>query len=152
MTKSPLVFITGPRSLFFYEKLGGTLQDFVAAHGYQVLNPVLPFRGPLREKALSQFLERHGHGPFHFVLSHQTFGEFHQVLGRFKDSTFTYAEDFFQYSSKEKSTPLSYRLHRLFCLLNGSKADDYPAVFPDKNVVLLERFLDRCVELAENEQ
>ena len=52
MTRNPLVFITGPRSLFFYEKLGGTLQDFVAAHGYVVLNPVLPFRGSFRPVAL----------------------------------------------------------------------------------------------------
>jgi hypothetical protein len=152
MTRNPLVFITGPRSLFFYEKLGGTLQDFVAAHGYVVLNPVLPFRGKLRPLALARFLESRQEKAFHFVLSHRTKNEFDEVFKKYPGSTFTFAEDFKKYFQDQNKTPnLGYRLHEVFCKLNGTEADDYSAVFPDKNVVLYDRFLDRCVDLAENE-
>jgi hypothetical protein len=150
MTKRPLVFITGPRSLFFYEKLGGSLQDFVAAHGYQTLNPVLPFRGPMRKIALARFLESQGGGAFHFVLSRQSFDEFREIIATNSDSTFTFTEDF-KSETKSLRVPLSYQLHRLFCRFNGTRADSYAGVFPDKNVALYERFLDRCIELAENE-
>ena len=55
MTKHPLVFLTGIRSLFYYEKLGALLQDFIAAHGYVVKSPVLPFRSPeLGERVVSK--------------------------------------------------------------------------------------------------
>lgn len=152
MTRNPLVFITGPRSLFFYEKLGGPLQDFIAAHGYVVLNPVLPFRGNMRTMALKRFLENRSEKAFHFVLSRHSQKEFSEILQKYSGSTFTFAEDFKEYFENKNISPtLNYRLHQLFCRLNGTSADDFNAVFPDKNVVLYERFLDRCVELAENE-
>ena len=152
MTRNPLVFITGPRSLFFYEKLGGTLQDYIAAHGYQVLNPVLPFRGAIRAIALKNFLEKQSNRSFHFVLSYRTREELSDVFSKYPDSTFTFPEDFKEYiENKNLRVPLSYRLHQAFCVFNGSKADSYLGVFPDKNVVLYERFLDRCIDLAENE-
>lgn len=152
MTRNPLVFITGPRSLFFFEKLGGTLQDFVAAHGYVVLNPVLPFRGETRKQALSRFLENRQEKAFHFILSQHTQKEFSEILQKYPGSTFTYAEGFNKYFENRSITPdLKYRMHRLFCKLNGAVADDFSAVFPEKNVVLYDRFLDRCIELAENE-
>lgn len=152
MTRNPLVFITGPRSLFFYEKLGDTLQDFIAAHGYVVLNPVLPFRGESRKKALARFLENRQEKAFHFILSHHTEKEFSQVLQKYSGSTFTFADDFQKYFGNKTISPgLKYRMHQLFCKLNGTAADDFSAVFPEKNVVLYDRFLDRCIELAENE-
>lgn len=153
MTRNPLVFITGPRSLFFYEKLGGSLQDYIAAHGYVVLNPVLPFRGKIRSLALARFLENRSEKAFHFILSRQSQKEFSEILQKFPGSTFTFSEDFKEHFDKKNlSIPLSYSLHQLFCKFDGATADNYLAVFPDKNVVLFERFLDRCVDLAENEQ
>ncbi len=152
MTRNPLVFITGPRSLFFYEKLGGTLQDYIAGHGYVVLNPALPFRGTMRPLALTRFLENRQEKAFHFVLSHYTQKEFAEVFKKYPHSTFTFAEDFKEYFQRKNISPsLSYRLHQIFCKLNGSSTDSFTAVFPDKNVVLYERFLDHCIELAENE-
>jgi hypothetical protein len=153
MTKYPIVFITGPRSLFFYEKLGGVLQDYVEAHGYVVLNPALPFRGKIRSKVLSHWLEWQRVKVFHFILSRNSQLEFADILKAYPKSTVTYIEDFKNdFCSTNPPIPLKYKFHEWFCRLQGTQPDDFLATFPVKNVVLCERFLDRCIELAENEE
>ena len=148
MTKHPLVFLTGIRSLFFYEKLGADLQDFIAAHGYVVKSPVLPFRSPhLRKQALLAWLDfEQNERQFHFVLSEATQKEFAEIFKAYPNCTFTLTS--FNSTLRE---PLAYKLHRLFCNSLGFSADPFNATFPDKSSVFYDRFLDRCVELAENE-
>ncbi len=152
MTRYPLVFLNGPRSLFFYEKLGTTLQDYIAGHGYVVLYPSLAFRAKnLRRLQLQNFLKQQNSPKFHFILGPQTQLEFAEVLKDYPESTFTNPESLMNSSEKPASVPLSYKLHSLFCGLFNVQAESYPATFPVKNVVIYERFLDRCIELAENE-
>ena len=88
LTKYPIVFLTGIRSIFFYEKLGGFLQDFVAAHGYKVLSPILSFRSKKNRKSqLILWLKQpesnlnFQHKKFHFILSQNTFEEFYDIIG-----------------------------------------------------------------------
>ena len=150
MTKHPLVFLTGTRSLFFYEKLGPDLQDFIAAHGYVVLSPVLPFRSPeLRRQTFLTWLawqkEQKITG-FHFILSEATQKEFNEIFRGYPNCTFTLTQ--FKSTLTE---PLSYKLHRLFCAAVGALSDPYCETLPDKSTAFYDRFLDRCVELAENE-
>ena len=152
MTKNPIVFLNGPRSLFFYEKLGGNLQEFIAEHGYQVLCPPLPFRGTaLRKKVLSSWLERQNGKAFHFVLGPRTRDEFNDLIEKIPESTITLSDNFTVADNGKKIAPLQYRLHQLFCRFFGTISEDYTSTFPDKNRQIYERFLDRCVELAENE-
>lgn len=150
MTKYPLVFITGIRSLFFYEKLGGDLQDYIAAHGYVVLNPVLPFRSrKLRELSLKKWLSSEKNKRFHFILSQDTYQEFKAVFNQYTDSSFTITDHF----NKPLSTyePLYFKLHRLFCRLQGYRPGTYSSTLSNKTTEFYERFLDHCIELAENE-
>ena len=152
LTRSPIVFLNGPRSLFFYEKLGGTLQDYIQAHGYQVLNPTLAFRNKeLRKHQLEKFLKTQNSQKFHFILGAQTQNEFNEIFKTYPESTFTHPEDFLKEDIPKPSTPLSYRFHQLLTNLYHIKSENYWATFPVKNVVLYERFLDHCIELAENE-
>ena len=147
MTKHPLVFLTGIRSLFFYEKLGADLQDFIAAHGYVVKSPVLPFRSPkLRQKALRAWLSEQNGPHFHFVLSTATQKEFAEIFRSYPNCTFTLTR-----INSTMKEPLSYKLHRLLCSTSGITADPFNDTFPDKSAAFYDRFLDRCVELAENE-
>lgn len=147
MTKHPLVFLTGIRSLFFYEKLGADLQDFIAAHGYVVKSPVLPFRSSeLRQKTLLAWLTEQNEQHFHFVLSEATQKEFREIFKSYPNCTFTLTR--FNTTSKE---PLAYKFHRFFCAAVGVSADPYNDTLPDKSTAFYDRFLDRCVELAENE-
>lgn len=147
MTKHPLVFLTGIRSLFFYEKLGADLQDFIAAHGYIVKCPALPFRSPqLRRKALSDWISQQKEKSFHFVLSAATQREFADIFKSCSNCTFTLTR-----SVKGSKEPLTYKAHRYFCSLLGTNADPFNDTLPDKSNAFYDRFLDRCVELAENE-
>ncbi len=151
LTKYPIVFITGPRSLFYYKKLGTGLQDYIAAHGYQVLAPQLPFRGEIRRQVLEPWLKKFHSPVFHFVLGEKTKEEFAEILRLYPGSTFTMTETFNDSFDEKLHKPLSYIFHEWFCRIYGVKTEAYKAVFPDNNVLLRERFLDRCVELAENE-
>lgn len=147
MTKHPLVFLTGIRSLFFYEKLGADLQRFIAAHGYVVKSPVLPFRSSeLRRKALRTWLADQSSQHFHFVLSVATQNEFAEIFRSYPNCTFTLS-----ICNSTLQEPLIYKFHRLFCCVSGISADPFNETFPDKSAAFYDRFLDRCVELAENE-
>lgn len=153
LTKYPLVFLTGIRSLFFYEKLGGPLQDFIAAHGYAVLSPALPFRSKnLRKAYLQHWFKQQESKQFHFILSEKTFDEFRDILKDYPASSFTVtSRDLGRYELNSPKEPFSYKLHKLFCRAFGAKADFYSQTLQDKSPEFYDRFLDHCIELAENE-
>lgn len=148
LTKYPLVFINGPRSLFYYEKLGENLQDFLEAHGYKVQCPALAFRSTsLRKLTLQNWFKQNPSTHYHLVLAKQTHEEFKDVFSQMSGLSFTYSDTY----AESAAIPLKYRLHQLFCKLNMRKALEYSAVFPVKTKPVYDRFLDRCVELAEND-
>lgn len=153
LTKYPLVFLTGVRSLFFYEKLGGFLQDFIAAHGYVVESPVLPFRSRKARKAcLRHWLGQQSSKKFHFILSRNTFEEFRELFKNYEDSTFTIiSKDLIPVQHELAREPLSYRLHRLICRVYRLPAEPFNQTLQDKSTEFYDRFLDHCIELAENE-
>lgn len=151
LTKYPLVFITGTRSLFFYEKLGEQLQTFIAAHGYMVLSPAMPFRSSHRKKYLAEWLKQQKYQQFHFVLSRQSHKELSGPLKDYLNSTFTLTTEILNPPNKKLSEPLSYQAHKLFCLALGATSDPYNETLQDKSTEFYDRFLDHCIELAENE-
>ena len=149
LTKYPLVFISGPRSLFHFEKLGGSLQDFLAAHGYRVFSPILPFRAKtLRMEVLRKWLAAQDDKNFHFFLSPETETEFGELLKTGQESTTT---NLARFAENKLPVPLSYRLHELFCFMNQCRADDYNDTLPLRTGAFYDRILDHCIELAENE-
>ena len=149
LTKYPLVFISGPRSLFHYEKPGRDLQDFLAAHGYRVFSPILPFRSKaLRFEMLRKWLEKQEDQSFHFFLSPEVEMEFGELLKSGKDSTFT---NLSRFAETRLGTPLYYRLHQIFCFMNQCHAEDYNDTLPLRSPAFYDRILDHCIELAENE-
>ena len=159
LTKYPLVFINGPRSLFYYEKLGGNLQDFLEAHGYKVQCPTLSFRSVTnRKQELTNWFKQNPNSHYHLILAQQTKTEFDDIFKSMNGLTFTFSDEYSNENAYEKNKhfvtaqiPLQYRLHQLFCKLNASQALPYSAVFPIKTKPVYDRFLDRCVELAEND-
>ena len=149
LTKYPLVFISGPRSLFHFEKLGGSLQDFLAAHGYRVFSPILPFRSKaLRREVLRKWIEAQSDSSFHFFLSPETETEFGEMLKIGSGSTTT---NLARFAETKVIAPLYYRLHQLFCFINQCRADDFEDTLPVRTAAFYDRILDHCVELAENE-
>ena len=149
LTKYPFIFLNGPRSLFFHEKLGGTLQDYMTAHGYKIHCPPLPFRGQKnRVAALKAWLKQNEIAKAHIVCGRKTALELAEAFDPVRHSI-TFADDF---SGSEETHPdTRYKLHSRFTRLMGAEPEEYSAVFPVKNVLIYDRFLDRCIELAENE-
>src|SRR5437868_1880579 len=74
ITPSRLMFIPGPRSLFFYRKPFGLLPQFLYEHGYSTQVLSLPFRGPGNRKiALRKWLQTHTQHTYHFVMDEITY-------------------------------------------------------------------------------
>jgi hypothetical protein len=153
MTKYPVVFVTGMRSLFFYPRLGSELQDFIKAHGYVVLSPPMPFRSKnLRFFILKRWLKNQSDKRFHFILSEKSYEEFKEIFEQYPESTFTIVpKDLSKINSQKMRTPLSYLLHKLYFKMMGLIAEPYSHTLPDKSPEFYDGFLDHCIELAENE-
>lgn len=133
--------------------MGDELQGFLLAHGYLIQTPALPFRNnERRRKSLSQWLEKNQKNNFHFVLSQMTWNEFKNELIILEHSTFTIIGENFKASDKPKwHTPVSYRLHQLFCFLNGYQNEPYEHTLPSDSIGFYNQFLDHFINLAENE-
>ncbi len=146
--------------------MGQDLQNYILAHGYQIEPLWMPFRSiPLRKAAIKSFLQNQKSKRFHFILSEKTWTDVADLLqnNAHPHSTFTLigqlevdpilkpAEpNLYQFTSTGRA-PLSYILHSLFCKVMGSTADPYGETLLDQNKLLYDRFLDHCIELAENE-
>lgn len=167
LTRSPLVFISGPRSLFAPQKMAADLQNFVQAHGYQIESLWLPFRSiPQRKVFLQRWLQKNKSRSFHFFLASDTWRElqaqlednFHPystftVINRKADTPRSHLEnvELHSFSTEVRSSPVLYQLHRLFCKAMGSEALPYEETLLAKDPTLYDRFLDHCIYLAENE-
>lgn len=167
LTRSPLVFLSGPRSLFATQPMGETLQQFMIAHGYPVSRVWLPFRShSQRKKALTQWLQKHHTKSFHFFLAEETWQELQVTLSQqlHPYSTVTIINPNPNTAEHQRpeikpqsfvvekvAAPLAYQLHRFFCSFMGSRALPYEQTLLDDNLLVYDRFLDHCVKLAENE-
>ncbi len=167
LTRSPLVFISGPRSLFSPQKMGADLQDFVLAHGYQIESMWLPFRSASNRKIfIERWFQKNKSRSFHFFVASETWIEFKQILeANFHPySTITIINlnsetprsqlenvELFNFESLPTSSPVLYSFHKLFCAALGYKALPYSDTLLTKDLSLYDRFLDHCIHLAENE-
>lgn len=176
LTRFPLVFLSGPRSLFSPFKMAHGLQDFIAAHGYVVVPLALPFRDSIqRQQALSRWLNEKKSQNFHFVMAAPTWFEFqNQLTSRLNvitlESTLTLIcsdPDSFNLnelpsvkdkihifnpeSEFETSPPFNYQLHQWFCRCLGCPAVTYSQTLLKADKLIYDRFLDHCIELAEND-
>jgi hypothetical protein len=127
LTRHPVVFLTGPRSLFYHRKYWNTFPALLAEHGYEVFTLSLPWKGAARKRKMQQFLQdQNQHNKrFHFVLDTATQTELADVL---KDASAVLSQtnpaDFFKdtkapAASESSLTPsllfqVSYALHRWF--------------------------------------
>lgn len=82
LTRHPVVFLTGPRSIFYFRKYWNSFPVLLAEHGYEVFTLHLPWQGPARKLKMQEFLDqqqalgRH----FHFMMDHETQIEFTEMF------------------------------------------------------------------------
>jgi hypothetical protein len=167
LTRSPLAFISGPRSLFAPQKMATDLQEFVQAHGYQTESPWLPFRSTSQRKAfLHDWLLKNKSRSFHFFMAADTWNELQMILeenfhpfstitiiNRKENTSRSHLEnvELHSFAVEECSSPILYQLHQLFCKVMGTNALNYEETLLAKDPTLYDRFLDHCIDLAENE-
>lgn len=152
LTRYPLVFITGFRSILFSKKLGSDLQDFLLAHGYQVMSPTMPFsNSKLRTEFLKKWLQMQTQKKFHFVMSKNTYEEFKNLLAEYQTSSFTIIGKNYEISEGTLSIKLRYSLHSILGYLRKTPFEPYSYTLNEFNLDFFNRFLDHCVELAEND-
>lgn len=85
LTRHPVVFLTGRRSVFYFSRYWNLYPVFLAEHGYEVFTVHLPWRAPTeRRKRLEQVLQKESHKKFHFVMDEATWVEFQEVLTNHK--------------------------------------------------------------------
>lgn len=170
LTRSPLVFLSGPRSLFSPQRIGNNLQDYLLAHGYQVSPLPLPFRSKIhRQQSLLSWLKRNQSQSFHFFMAAPTWVEFQNELLAFfhPQSTLTVLNlqidtprpqikdtklnPFSIQPANVDQIPFTYRLHQIYSRLMGASALPYEQTLLQNNSALYDRVLDHCIELAEDE-
>lgn len=116
ITKYPLLFVPGPRGLFFNKKPFLFLPEFLYQHGYQVQILNLPSRNlENRKKAFQKWIEKETK-KINFIFDPKAKKELADLIPLHLKASFT----------EIQSETLKERA-------------DY------------ERFLDHCIELAENE-
>lgn len=167
ITPSELIFVPGPRSLFFYKNPFGLLPEFLYEHGYRTQVLSLPFRNhTLRMYALKNWLNTHTEHTYHFIVDQITYQEFEPLLNQAQILTLTILTDdqevdakssenqksfIFKVPRSRSTKPLYYKLHELFNLAYRTKTSSFDTTFSTFNRTNYDRFLDHCVKLAENE-
>lgn len=83
LTRWPVLFLTGPRSMFYFSSYWNLYTPYLAEHGYEVFTLHLPWNNPrLRQERFEYFLNQQEsqNRKFHLVLDTPTFTEFQDVL------------------------------------------------------------------------
>lgn len=84
LTRYPLVFVPGQRSLFYFLKYWNEIPHFLASHGYEVFSLHLAWRkSPQRMDQLQRFLEEKSRSPkekIHLFVDQSSAGEVANLL------------------------------------------------------------------------
>ena len=169
ITPSPLAFVPGPSSLFFYDKPFAWLPEFLFEHGYKTNVIRLPFRyKKARTLAFKKWLSLNHTEHFHFILAHKTYLEFKDLIPKSMVASMTLLtsktavnpqlhlpnETPFHIEKSDLalfSIPPFYLAHQLICLSGEVAAIPYSQTFSNASKSLYDRFLDHCIKLAESE-
>jgi hypothetical protein len=83
LTRWNVLFVTGPRSMFYFTNYWNIYPVFLAEHGYEVFTLHMPWSKPaLRAKYFRHFLEKQSelNRHFHLVMDSSTLSEFQEML------------------------------------------------------------------------
>jgi hypothetical protein len=81
LTRWPVVFVTGPRSLFYFSNYWNLYPVFLAEHGYEVFKVHLPWHNlAARHARFKAVLARSQNKKFHFIMDAGTAIEMRDIL------------------------------------------------------------------------
>jgi len=150
LTRKPVVFITGPRSIFYFRKYWNAYPEILAEHGYEVFTLALPWRGQERSQCLQMYLEKQAARglKYHFICDRYTSEELRNLFEKSSSvASLTILEDQ-QEVTETAPTPsfflgLSYRLHGWACRSLPVPAGDLGIQFPSSTEWLLQRMQEK---------
>lgn len=131
LTRSPIVFVTGRRSLLYFLNYWNEIPGFLREHGYEVRVCALPWRGSVnRYQTLAKFLESAAR-PVHLIADSTSREEVEKLLitKRARLASFNFAEEI---------TGQTHLHHAI-----GLKSD--------RSWTIESKYLDHAIQLAENE-
>ncbi len=146
LTKRPLKLVSGPKSIFFYNKPWGDLPEVLYEHGYKASVMQLPFNNRvLRQKAFANRI--HELDNSHIIIDEKTYQEFSEPLKNVKNSTINIIGENFKPGYTTSS--LMYKLHQAWVKTLGFEATSPQNLFLNAKKQTWYAFIDYCVQLAE---
>lgn len=151
LTRHPVVFVTGLRSLFYFRKYWNAYPEILAEHGYEVFTLHLPWRGPERRQKMREFLnqQRELGQKYHFVCDEFTASEFKESFATtpaLKSLTLIQAEEFA--SEQKKQSVLLNMAYRAHTWVHYGQAlpsrEDLGLQFPQGTSWLLRRMQEQA--------
>ncbi|MGZ3743871.1 MAG: hypothetical protein ACXWRA_08470 [Pseudobdellovibrionaceae bacterium] len=122
LTRKPVVFINGPRSIFYFRKYWNSYPEILAEHGYEVFTLPLPWRGPARLHKMKYFLNQQEQNSkkYHFVCDEFSSQELKELLTQSSTvSSLTILKNQNEMISNNKRSgfflDVSYKLHAWSC-------------------------------------
>lgn len=131
LTRSPIVFVTGRRSLLYFLNYWNEIPGFLREHGYDVRVCSLPWRGTSsRYEFLSRFLESAPH-PVHLIADSTSRTEVEKLMltKRGQLASFNFAEEITGHTRLQHAIGLK----------------------SDRDWTIETKYLDHAIQLAENE-
>lgn len=83
LTRWPLLFVTGPRSFFYFDTYWNGYTSYLAEHGYEVFKLQLPWnKSEFRKKRFLEFITQQENlgRKFHLFIDSPTFAELEPIL------------------------------------------------------------------------
>lgn len=169
LTRWPVVFVTGPRSLFYFSRYWNLYPVYLAEHGYEVFTVHLPWHSsPARRRRFKEFLQAHKNKKYHFVMDSVTLLEMKDLLwtnptavtvSEITNAGFTSSLANFQFRPLEMTATgragfllkLSFWLHRLFVKNPLNPALDTLGALESSAMNNSRLLLSRMQELAEED-
>lgn len=110
LTRWPILFVTGPRSIFYFSKYWNLYPVFLAEHGYEVFTVHLPWKGlAQRRSRFEEFLkeQENQNRHFHLVVDAPTFAEFEELFRQRRSPSIQSITEIYDENSKIDSKALS---------------------------------------------
>jgi hypothetical protein len=165
LTRWPVVFVTGSRSLFYFSRYWNLYPVFLAEHGYEVFTIHLPWKSQDERRARLRGVLNDKDKKFHLVMDANTALELKEILQNhpavmsvttLRDSGAKNQLPFYSIEMTESPSisPLlasSYWLHRKFIGTEGLPSLDTLGALPKSALNNSRLLLARMQELAETD-
>jgi hypothetical protein len=154
LTRYPLLFVTGERSVFYFRNYWNTLPQLLREHGYEVEVLELPWRANHRAHLLQLYLRRHPQQRFHLVGDCTSA----TLLQQFRQTPQIVSSTMLSAIEVHRRPALPYRLsfatHQAVCRLRGLTAphlEELGLISQKEQSSYLQQMLRLCISLAEDD-